>query len=423
MSTIGAALIEDMTEAEQQRAAVVESVLDEVREHATTMDKSGQFHMPHVQTFSKSGLLGLIIPEAYGGMGGGLRDLAAACFAIGSACPSTALAFFFHCSAASRGLLAMEAIDAGLFNEDELPAVKSFAEKILYGMGRDGLWFANFASESVKQEKAAITISTKATKVDGGYHLNGIKAFGTGTGVADKYLVTASLDGYDNAAGLCTFFVDRTAAGVESNPPWDSLGMRGSSSNGVRLTDYFVADEDAMAVPGAFTRCMQMSRGSFVGNQLAATCGYMGAAYTTYTAALKSLTEKKFKDTGKPIGTATHQQELVGKMMVDMETCFVWMRRQIQLETSEPPILEKDEVVKRWRLCKGVVNEAGFNIGVNALKASGTSGTLSNPGRHLRDLAMGLVQGFTSEKGRAMAAAAEIEGQEQASFTSGASKK
>lgn len=419
MNTIGAALIEDMSEAEQQRAAVVESVLDEVREKAVTMDKSGQFHMPHVQTFSKSGVLGLIIPEAYGGLGGGLRDLAAACFAIGSACPSTALAFFFHCSAASRGLLAMEAIEAGLFTEEELPAVKNFAEKILYGMGRDGLWFANFASESVKQEKAAITISTKATKVDGGYHLNGIKAFGTGTGVADKYLVTASLEGYDNAAGLCTFFVDRTGKGVESNPPWDALGMRGSSSNGVKLNDYFVADEDAMAVPGAFTRCMKMSRGSFVGNQLAATCGYMGAAYTTYQAALQSLKDKKFKDTGKSIGTAPHQQELVGKMMVDMETCFVWMRRQIQLETSEPPILEKEEVVKRWRLCKGVVNEAGFNIGVNALKASGTSGTLSNPGRHLRDLAMGLVQGFTAEKGRAMAAAAEIEGQEQASFTSG----
>ncbi len=416
MKMTGEYLVEDMTDEERARAAVVESVLPLVHEQARAVDANGAFHMEHVKTFSEAGLLGLIIPEQYGGLGGGLRDLSAACFALGSACPSTALAFFFHCSAASRGLLAMEALEAGLFSDEEAPAVKSFSEKVLYGMGRDGLWFANFASESVKSEKAAVTISTRAKKVEGGYILNGVKSFGTGTGVADRYLVTASLEGYDTAEGLCTFFVDREGEGVAARAPWNAMGMRGSNSNGITIDDYFVPDDMALAIPGAFTRCMQMSRGSFVGNQMAAICGYAGVAFTAYNSALKNLTERKFADTGKCIGSAPFQQELIGHMMVDLETAILWLRRQLELETSEPPLLPKEEVVKRWRLCKGVVSEAGFRVAMNVLKASGTSGTMGDPARYLREMSMGIVQAFPAERGRLMAAQMEVEGGEQTQF-------
>jgi len=416
MKFTGEYLVERMSDDERARAEIVETVLPALREAAVAVDRDGQFHLPHVKQFSESGLLGLIIPKQYGGLGGTLRDLSAACFALGSACPSTALAFFFHCSAASRGLLAMEALDAGLFSDEEAPLVKRFAEKVLYGMGRDGHWFANFASESVKSEKAAVTISTTAKKVDGGYLLNGVKSFGTGTGIADKYLVTASLEGYDTAEGLCTFFVDREGEGVRQRAPWDAMGMKGTNSNGIVIENYFVADEDAMAVPGGFTRCMQMSRGSFVGNQMAAVCGYAGTAYSAYQHALKNLTERKFADTGKPLGSAPFQQELIGKMMVDLETAILWLRRQLDLETSEPPLLSKDEVVKHWRLCKGVVADAGFDVAVNALKASGTSGTMGDPARYLRELGMGIVQAFPAERGRLMAAQMEVEGCEQNQF-------
>jgi hypothetical protein len=105
-------------------------------------------------------------------------------------------------------------------------------------------------------------------------------------------------------------------------------------------------------------------------------------------------------------------------MMVELETASVWLRRQIELESSESPILSKDEVVKRWRLCKGVVAEAAFNLGAYSLKACGTAGTTNHgvPARALRDLCMGLVQAFPAERGRLMAAQMEIEGSEQVQF-------
>lgn len=106
-------------------------------------------------------------------------------------------------------------------------------------------------------------------------------------------------------------------------------------------------------------------------------------------------------------------------MMVELETASVWLRRQIDLESSESPIMSKDEVVKRWRLCKGVVAEAAFNLAAYCVKACGTGGGTGNhgvPARAMRDLCMGLVQAFPAERGRLMAAQMEIEGSEQAQF-------
>jgi len=144
----GERLVERMTDAERERAARVEAVLPELREHAADADAKAGFYLPHVKTLSDAGLLGLVVPAVYGGMGGGLRDFAAATFALGTACPSTALAYFFHCSSASRGLLALEAIDAGLFSDEETAIVKPFAEKVITKMGREGKWLANFESGS-----------------------------------------------------------------------------------------------------------------------------------------------------------------------------------------------------------------------------------------------------------------------------------
>ncbi|MGI9235794.1 MAG: acyl-CoA dehydrogenase family protein [Woeseiaceae bacterium] len=418
MKLTGEHLVERMSAEERKRAETVEEILPKLRAQATNVDRSGEFSKEHISTLADAGLLGLIIPEAYGGLGGGLRDLAATTFAMGSACPSTALAYFFHCSAASRGMLALEALEAGLFDDNEARVVERFAEKVLYAMGRDRQWLANFASESVKSEKAAITINTTAVPVDGGFHISGVKSFGCATGVADRYLVTANLAGYEDARGLCTFFIDRDAKGVSEREKWDALGMRGTATHGLILEDVFVHEEDALAIPAAFTRCMQMSRGSFVGNQLASLAVYAGAAWSVYNTTIAMLSERKFADTGKPLGTSPMHQQLIGEMLVDLESAMLWLRRQLELETAEPPLLDKQQVVQRWRLCKGQVAEHGFRVAVNALKCAGTSGTgNSQPyARTLREMAMALVQAFPAERGRLMAAQIEITDDEQAQF-------
>lgn len=417
----GMVLIEDMTAAEQERARRVEGVLPALRARAEAADAAGRFPQDNIATLRAAGLLGLIVPTDYGGLGGGLRDLVAAAFALGTACPSTALAYFFHCSSASRGLLPLEALEAGLFTPDEAPVVRAFAERLLHKMGTDGRWLANFASEQAKTAASAVTIATEARAAAGGWRLSGVKSFGCSTGVADEYLVTAKLAGTTTADGLCVFFVDRAAAGVRERAPWEALGMRATATHGLILEDVFVPAEAALAVPGAFVKMMQVSRGSFVGNQVAVAAIYLGVAYAVYHYALNFVSGLKFADTGQSIAAESgFHQELIGKMTVDLETGFLWLRRQVQLETSVPPLLPKPRVVAQWRLCKGVVCDAAYAVATNALKACGTSNTGHGGviGRALRDLSMGLVQAFPAERGRLEAAKMLVAaGAEQAAFS------
>ncbi len=414
----GELFVEHMNADEKARAARVESVLPELRKHAMESDISGEFHRPHVKTLSDAGLLGMIVPKQYGGLGGTLRDMAAATFALGAACPSTALAYFFHCSSASRGLLALEALEAGLFAKDEEKIVRPFAEKVLTRMGKEGKWLANFASESNKSAKAAVTISTEAKKTQGGWLISGVKSFGCATGVADQYLVTAKLEGTETADGLAVFFIDRDAKGVKERARWDAIGMRASATHGLILENVFVADDEALALPGGFVKMMQMSRGSFVGNQLAGTAVYLGAAQAVYDSAITQVTAQKFGDTGESIAMSPMHQELIGKMTVDLETAYLWMRRQLELEASETPILSKDRVIMQWRLCKGEVAEACFRVSQSALKMCGTTGTDNKLpyARALRDTAMGLVQAFPAERGRLEVAKMVATGAGQALF-------
>jgi alkylation response protein AidB-like acyl-CoA dehydrogenase len=164
---------------------------------------------------------------------------------------------------------------------------------------------------------------------------------------------------------------------------------------------------------------MQMSRGSYVGNQLAVGALYLGVAQSVYDYAIGYLRNLKFQDTGKLIAAESpFHLELIGKMAMDLETAFLWMRRQLELETAEPPILPKHEVVRHWRMCKGVVCEAAHRVATNALKACGTSNT-GNHGviaRGLRDITMGLVQAFPAERGRIEAAKSIVADAPQSAF-------
>jgi alkylation response protein AidB-like acyl-CoA dehydrogenase len=319
-------LFDDLTSAEKARAERVEAILPELREHAEEADVTGQFYEPHRETLAKAGLLGLVIPEAYGGLGGNLRDLAAATFAMGTVCPSTALAYFFHCSTSSRGILALDAIEEGKFSDEDAAAVKTFAENVLHRMGTKNQLLGNFASETAKSSQSAVFISTEAEKVEGGWKLNGVKSFGCNTGVADAYLVAAKLKEYDTAEGLSMFFVPRDAEGVKERPPWDALGMRASASHGIIMEDVFVPDDESLAIPGAFVTLMNASRGSLMGNQPAISAIYLGAAKQAYDFALDKTMNMKFQDTGKPIATSAFHQELIGKMTIEIETARLWLK-------------------------------------------------------------------------------------------------
>ena len=305
-------LLPDLTDAERARAERVESVLPAIAAAAEGADEAGALPEGHLKLLGDAGLLGLVVPEEYGGLGGGLRDLAATTYTLGTVCGSTALAYFFHCSSSSRGMLPLAALDAGLYDDEEAPVVRAFAEKVLHLMGTDKKAIGNFASEAVKASNANVLIRTTATRTEGGWLLNGEKSFGCLSGSADYYLVTARREDVEGLDALTLFLVPRDTEGSRPRSPWVGLGMRASDNNGLVLEDCFVPDELSLAVPGAFTRATSMSRGSWVGNQIAIAAIYAGIAQGVWDYAMDRTMAAKFADTGKPIASSPMHQVLIG---------------------------------------------------------------------------------------------------------------
>lgn len=395
-------LLTDLTPDERERAARVEAILPAVRDAAQEADARGQFPEGHVKLLAEAGLLGLVVPTEYGGLGGGLRDLVATTYALGTVCGSTALAFFFHCSASSRGLLPLAALDAGLYEDDEVAEVRGFAERVLHLMGTDKRCLANFASEAAKASNANVLISTTATPVEGGWRLDGEKSFGCLSGTADFYLVTARRADIDGIDGISLFLVARDSEGIRPRQEWSGLGMRASDNFGLVMEDCFVPADHALAVPAGFARATSMSRGSWVGNQIAIAAIYAGIAQGAWDYAFERTMKARFADTGKPIASSPMHQVLIGEAQTDLTDMHLWLRYQVELESSDPPILPKPEVIKNWKLAKGSICEKAFAVAVGSLKMCGTSGALLDNviGRSVRDTAMGLVQAFPAERGR-----------------------
>jgi len=395
-------VLEIMTDEERERAAVVESVLPVLRENAAQADAEGKFPEANAKAIADSGLLGLVVPKEYGGMGGTLRDLTATTYAFGTACPSTALAYFFHNSSSSRGMLPLGAIDAGYYTDEEIPVVRAFGEKVLHYMGTERKWIGNFASEAVKAETANVVIQTEARKVDGGWLIKGTKSFGCLSTTADYYMVTAKLEGVDGLDGLALFLVDRRGEGVGSRSPWYGLGMRASDNNGCVLEDAFVPDDMALTLVGGFQRATKVARGTWVGNQVAIASIYAGNARATYEYALDKTMSMKFGDTGAPIASSPMHQVMIGEAETKLEEAHIWLRRQLDLETLTPPLQDNAYTGRNWRISKGAICEASFEVASIALKMSGTSQALldNQIGRGLRDAAMGLVQAFPAERGK-----------------------
>ncbi len=101
-------------------------------------------------------------------------------------------------------------------------------------------------------------IATSATKIPGGWQLDGDKAWITNGAIADLLVMYAQTEPGSGAAGIASFLVDLHAPGVERLPPDAVIGGSAFGSAGIRLSAVRVPDRDLFAPPGqAFKRGMR----------------------------------------------------------------------------------------------------------------------------------------------------------------------
>jgi len=93
-------------------------------------------------------------------------------------------------------------------------------------------------------------IATSARRRDGGWLLNGEKAWITNAAHGDLYFCYAQTEPGARGKGIACFLVDGTRPGFERVVPFELMGGHAIGAGGFRLTDYFVPDDGLIYPPG-----------------------------------------------------------------------------------------------------------------------------------------------------------------------------
>jgi acyl-CoA dehydrogenase len=225
------------------RATVRELAQGEVRPYAAEVDRDHRFPDEAIEAAREAGLLGLLIPRAYGGAGLDAIAFAICIEELAQACASTSVIVDVHTSVGSEPIL--------LFGTEEqkkrwLPPLAS------------GELLGAFALTEPASGSDAASLKTSARRDGDRYVLNGTKVFITTIGRAGLYIVFARTGPDERAAGVSAFIVPADTPGVRVGQLFKKMGLRGSPTGELVLEDVVVPAANRLAAEGqGFTVAMR----------------------------------------------------------------------------------------------------------------------------------------------------------------------
>ncbi len=224
-----------LTEEQQMIKDLCRQIAEEkIKPVAAEYDEKAEFPWDLVKIFAESDICGVYIPEEYGGMGGGVFEMAIAAEELSWGCGGIALAF------AATGLGTYPILLYG--NQEQkakyLPDIAS------------GKKLAAFAITESEAGSDAGGIKTVARKDGDSYILNGTKQWITNGGEAEIYTVIAMTDKTKGPRGASAFIVDKNTPGVSFGKKENKLGIRASATREVIFTDCRVPKENLLGREG-----------------------------------------------------------------------------------------------------------------------------------------------------------------------------
>jgi len=210
-------------------------VVEKVTPRAHDIDESGEFPQDIRELFAEHDLFGLPFEERHGGTGTGELMLCAAIEEIAKGCASSSL------MVAAQDL---SSLPMKLAASDELK------DRILPRMA-SGEWLGAFCLSEPDAGSDPGAMRTRATKVDGGWKLNGAKNWITNSGVADVYVTFAVTDpDVKFSRGITCFAVMADSEGFRIDALEKKMGMKGSPTGQPVYEDVFVPDENVIGEVG-----------------------------------------------------------------------------------------------------------------------------------------------------------------------------
>ena len=380
--------IEPTTEPGRRFCELAEKHAIEAAEIADANDKAGTFPHELFQSMKDSGFMRSTVPAEYGG--GDLystRDMAAGLARLGYGDGSVAIAANMHLvfGLLMRWVQGFAAATGEQQMADGLPGLLAILGQGLIAMANQTEAGTDLAHPLVE-----------ATKVDGGWKLNGRKIFGTLSEIADLFLVSARFAGDDGAWGTGNAFVFRGSPGQTVQSNWDSLGMRSSGSHDVTYEDVFVPDEVFFS-SGAWGEDTVFGLTILTGSNLTLLGPFIGIAEAARDRVVDMARRRTKAPSNRPIAERPGIQHLIAEIEVDLAAARSILERstelfdRVVLAGPIPTLEDMHEIHEQLQCAKLVVNRNAINVVDRAMTVSGGAGYMSgNPlARQYRDVRAG----------------------------------
>ncbi len=207
---------------------------EKIKPVAAQYDESEEFAWPIMKVLAESDLFGVYLPEAYGGLGGGILDMCLVTEELSRACGGIALGY------AGTGLGTLPILLHGSEEQKKkyLPDIAS------------GKRLAAFCITEAEAGSDAGSIKTTARKEGNKYILNGTKQWITNAGEAEIYTVIALTDKAKGVRGASAFIVEKGTKGMEFGKKEKKMGIRASATREVIFTDCEIPAENLISREG-----------------------------------------------------------------------------------------------------------------------------------------------------------------------------
>jgi glutaryl-CoA dehydrogenase (non-decarboxylating) len=338
-----------MTEEQESVRKVVRAFVDrEIIPYIKEWDEKGHFEKNILKRLADLQLLGVCIPEVYGGVGMDYNTLAIICEELERGDTAFRTAVSVH-----TGLNSMTLLQWGTEEQKQkylVPQAKGLK------IGAFGLTEPNAGSDAAAME-------TTARKEGDYYLLNGSKIWISLCDVADHFLIFAKTDKKTGHHGISCFIVERSYEGVSTKAIKGKLGIRAGNTGEVCLDQVRVPSENLLGFEG---EGFKIAMSALDNGRFTVAAGACGTIMASLEASVKYCEERK--TFGKEIGRHQLVQQMIAKMSANLEISRLlvfkagWLKNKGKRNTRETSLA-------KWISC-----DAAFEAANDAVQIHGAYG-------------------------------------------------
>lgn len=335
----------DLTEEQiQVRDMVREFAAREVAPYIQEWDAKVEFHREVLDKMGELGILGLPIPEQYGGLGLDYVSLALACEELEYVDTFLRVIMSVHVGLNSLALLQWA-------NEEQ-------KQRWLVPQAQ-GTKIATFGLTEPNAGSDAGSIESTAVRDGDSYVLNGAKMWISLADVADHFLVFASMDRSKKHHGLTAFMLERGMEGFTTGTIKGKLGVRAGNTGELAFNNVRVPLENRIGEEGeGFKIAMScIDQGRFT-----VGAGAVGLTRACLDASTKYANERMAF--GQQIGRFELVQQMIAKMALGYETSYLLTMKAAELKNRGVRNTRETSLMK-WHACDVAMKSADDAIQVH----------------------------------------------------------